>query len=73
MTPRELETFPPVTLGQIRGQIRSHGCRGLLVYCESIHCNHSVETADHPQSHFAHSLVANNAMDGLRHIARSID
>src|SRR5215472_4756530 len=37
MTPRERETFPPVTLGQIRG----HGCRNLLVYCESVWCNHS--------------------------------
>ncbi|HEU4358878.1 MAG TPA: hypothetical protein VFR54_10510 [Xanthobacteraceae bacterium] len=37
MTPREREIFPPVTLGQIRG----HGCRNLLVYCESPWCNHS--------------------------------
>src|SRR6266481_7228774 len=37
MTPRERETFPPVTLGQIRG----HGCRDVLVYCESLWCNHS--------------------------------
>jgi hypothetical protein len=28
-----------VTLGHIRG----HGCRGVLVYCESIWCNHSAE------------------------------
>jgi hypothetical protein len=27
----------PVTLGHIRG----HGCRDLLVYCESVFCNHS--------------------------------
>jgi hypothetical protein len=33
------EAFPPVTLGHIRG----HGCRGVLVYCESIWCNHSAE------------------------------
>ena len=37
MTPRQRETFLPVTLGQIRGQ----GCRNLLVYCESLWCNHS--------------------------------
>src|SRR5262245_38728434 len=37
MTARQRETFPPVTLGQIRG----HGCRNLLVYCESLWCNHS--------------------------------
>jgi len=37
MTPRRHETFPQVTLGQIRG----HGCRNLLVYCESLWCNHS--------------------------------
>jgi hypothetical protein len=37
MTPRRRETFPPVTLGQIRG----HGCRNLLVYCESLWCHHS--------------------------------
>jgi hypothetical protein len=39
MTPREREIFPPVTLGHIR----AHGCRGVLVYCESIWCNHSAE------------------------------
>jgi hypothetical protein len=32
MTPRQRETFLPVTLGQIRG----HGCRTLLVYCEPL-------------------------------------
>jgi hypothetical protein len=37
MTPRQRETLPPVTLGQIRG----HGCRNLLVYCGSLWCNHS--------------------------------
>ena len=37
MTARQREIFPPVTLGQIRG----HGCRNLLVYCESLWCNHS--------------------------------
>jgi hypothetical protein len=37
MTARQHETFLPVTLGQIRG----HGCRNLLVYCESLWCNHS--------------------------------
>jgi hypothetical protein len=37
MTPRRRETFPPVTLGHIRG----HGCRDLLVYCECAWCNHS--------------------------------
>jgi hypothetical protein len=31
------EHFPPVTLGQIR----SYGCRDLLVYCVSGRCNHS--------------------------------
>ena len=35
MQPRQ--SFPPVTLGHIRG----HGCRDLLVYCESTWCNHS--------------------------------
>jgi hypothetical protein len=37
MTPRQRETFPPVTLGHIRG----HGCRNLVVYCHSLWCNHS--------------------------------
>jgi hypothetical protein len=37
MAIRKTETFPPVTLGHIRG----HGCRSLLVYCSSLHCNHS--------------------------------
>jgi hypothetical protein len=32
-------SFSSVTLGHIRG----HGCRGVLVYCESIHCNHAAE------------------------------
>jgi len=31
------ETFPPVTMGHIRG----HGCRDLLVYCGSGRCHHS--------------------------------
>jgi len=32
------ETFPPVTLGHIRG----HGCRDLLVYCGAINCSHHI-------------------------------
>jgi hypothetical protein len=39
VVPIGTDSFPPVTLGHIRG----HGCRGVLVYCESIHCNHSAE------------------------------
>jgi hypothetical protein len=35
MTPRRRETSRRVTLGQIRG----HGCRDLLVYCESLWCS----------------------------------
>jgi hypothetical protein len=38
MTPRRRETFPPVTLGHIRG----HGCRDLIVRCTSGWCYHSV-------------------------------
>jgi hypothetical protein len=34
---RKIETFPPVTMGHIRG----HGCRELLVYCGSGRCHHS--------------------------------
>ena len=34
---RKIETFPPVTMGHIRG----HGCRHLLVYCGSGRCHHS--------------------------------
>jgi hypothetical protein len=37
MTPSRSETSPPVTLGHIR----AHGSRDLLIYCESIQCNHS--------------------------------
>ena len=38
------ETFPPVTLGHIRG----HGCRDLLVCCNSINCSHGATmNADH--------------------------
>jgi hypothetical protein len=37
MVPRKSETFEPVTMGHIR----SHGCRDLLVYCDSGRCHHS--------------------------------
>src|SRR5262245_55994391 len=37
VTPRHHETRQSVT----RGHIRSHGCRNLLVYCQSVWCNHS--------------------------------
>jgi hypothetical protein len=37
MPSRNPETFPPVTMGHIR----SHGVTPLLVYCDSIGCNHS--------------------------------
>jgi hypothetical protein len=37
MAVRKPETFPPVTMGHIRG----HGCRDLLVYCDSGRCHHS--------------------------------
>jgi len=55
MTSRRTETFPPVTLGHIRG----HGCRGLLVYCESIWCNHSAEINANwlPDDSFAGALA----------------
>jgi hypothetical protein len=36
MAQRTRQTFPPVTLGHIRG----HGCRNLLVYCGNMNCNH---------------------------------
>jgi len=39
MASRRSETFEPVTMGHFR----SHGCRDLLVYCESIWCNHSAK------------------------------
>jgi hypothetical protein len=39
MTPRRRETFEPVTLAHIRAL----GCRDLLIYCESIGCNHSAK------------------------------
>lgn len=43
MPPHSHQTFPPVTLGHIRG----HDCRDLLVYCGSIACNHgTVVNAD---------------------------
>jgi hypothetical protein len=34
---RKAEIFDPVTMGHIRG----HGVTRLLVYCESLWCNHS--------------------------------
>jgi hypothetical protein len=37
MVRRKAETFAPVTMGHIRG----HGCRDLLVYCNSGRCHHS--------------------------------
>ena len=38
MAVRKADTFEPVTLGHIR----SHGCRDLLVYCNSGRCHHGV-------------------------------
>ena len=44
MKDRKRETFEPVTLGHIR----SRGVRNLLVYCNSIACNHQTTmSADH--------------------------
>jgi hypothetical protein len=37
VTPRRREQFAPVTLGHMRG----HGCRDVLIYCESLWCRHS--------------------------------
>ena len=37
MVRRKAEAFEPVTMGHIRG----HGCRDLLVYCNSGRCHHS--------------------------------
>src|SRR6266540_5852381 len=37
MTALRTGKFTPVTLGHMR----SHGCRDLLIYCKSGHCNHS--------------------------------
>ena len=37
MVRRKTETFEPVTMGNICG----HGCRDLLVYCNSGRCHHS--------------------------------
>ena len=37
MVRRKAETFEPVTMDRIRG----HGCRDLLVYCNSGCCHHS--------------------------------
>jgi hypothetical protein len=55
--------FPPVTLGHIRG----HGCRGVLVYCESIWCNHSADIdADClPDDTVIRSLGPRNQLSGL--------
>jgi hypothetical protein len=44
MAVRRQETFEPVTLGHLR----SHGCRALLVYCDSGRCHHRARmNADH--------------------------
>src|SRR5208337_1416658 len=41
---RKAEPFEPVTLGHIR----SHGCKDLLIYCDSGRCHHSATmNADH--------------------------
>ena len=37
MAVRRIETFPPATMAHIRG----HGCRDLLIYCNSGRCHHS--------------------------------
>ena len=58
--PQLRETFPPVTLGHIRG----HGCHSLLIYCGSIACNHSAIDARrsharrhaHPAARRAHGV-----------------
>jgi hypothetical protein len=48
MAGRKVEKFEPVTLGNIR----SHGCRDLLIYCGSINCSHSaIMNADHLPDH----------------------
>jgi hypothetical protein len=36
VTPRQRKRFAPVTLGHMRG----HGCRDVLIYCESVWCRH---------------------------------
>jgi hypothetical protein len=63
MTPRHHETFEPVTLGHIRG----HGCRDLLVYCESVGCNHSaVMNADWlPDETPVRSLSSRDGLHGV--------
>jgi len=44
MAARKAETFEPVSMGHVR----SHGCRDLLVYCDSGRCHHSATmNADH--------------------------
>ena len=49
MVRRKAETFEPVTMGHIRG----HGCRDLLVYCNSGRCHHSATECGSGEDHFA--------------------
>ena len=42
MVRRKAETFEPETMRHIRG----HGCRDLLVYCNSGRCHHSATMND---------------------------
>jgi hypothetical protein len=44
MVRRKAETFEPVTMGHIRG----HGCRDLLVYCNSGSVTHALALARWP-------------------------
>jgi hypothetical protein len=54
MAVRKAEIFAPVTLAHIR----SHGCRDLLVYCDSGRCHHSALRAAFSNSVNSSSLTS---------------
>jgi hypothetical protein len=60
MVRHKAETFEPVTMGHIRG----HGCRDLLVYCNSGRCHHSATECGSGEDHFA--LVPAGWLERLR-------
>jgi hypothetical protein len=77
MKDRKRETFEPVTLGHIRG----HGWRDLLVYCNSIRCNHqttmnaehrpATAARDPREASFRHGLIGRDIVGLVCGLARA--
>jgi hypothetical protein len=61
---RKAETFPPVTMAHVRG----HGCRDLLIYCDSGRCHHSasINADEFPDDMPVRSLCGSNGLHAVR-------